>query len=422
MSSHAELQPWQKPHPCDARRLIAQVCRQKIHPALQGYFWRRYIIMQNVTKQDGKYSEIGWDDFVYLCANPPEAPDAPGGTLVTVTPRHINDCIRDWWHEIWGTTEKIDQFVGELIELLKVPELQEVYAAACAQWKQIIVDEFEINLGGTPYMPSEKHGLFVEACFGHSSQILELVKSGLMELQKYWRESLPTPRGSFRQSSIFAPLGGNPPDFEGPLHTFNNGYLPRLKNWFAAQPDDRAGSLDRDGKPMVGDGGNNTIYESRVATIMCEDFCNVLTRAGVFDFKNNIEFQKAVAQTAFHQCKNLTYEDVAGTNPQDRQMTSRTWDGIASASIEQAAQRVLIGKIEVPERVVVPHPYTQGEGDLPVDLASGGGSGPGPSKKRKREKSVTFDGPDHPKDVKKEESTWIWALGAIGAAFLILRR
>ncbi len=160
--------------------------------------------------------------------------------------------------------------------------------------------------------------------------------------------------------------------------------------------------------------------------IMCEDFCHVLTKSGVFDFKNNIEFQKAIATSVFHRCKNLTYDDVAGTNPEDRQMTSRTWDGIASASIEQAAQRVLIGKIVVPERVAVSHPYasgeTVGEGDLPVDLASGGGSGPGPSKKRKREKSVTFDGPDHPKDVKKEESTWIWALGAIGAAFLILRR
>jgi hypothetical protein len=329
-----------------------------------------------------------------------------------------NDCIRDWWHEIWGTTEVINQFMGELVELLKVAELQELYLAVCKKWSQMIVEDFQINLGGTRYMPSEKHGLFVEACYGHSSQIMELMKSGLMELQKYrGEENLSTPRGPFRQASIFGALGGNPADFEGPLQTFTNGYLPRLKQWFAAQPDDRVRSRDNDGKPVQGedrDGGNKAIYEGRVATIMCEDFCHVLTKAGVFDFKNNIEFQKGIATSVFHLCKNLTYDDVAGTNPEDRQMTSRTWDGIASASIERAAQRVLIGKIKVPETV--------GEGDLPVDLASGGGSGPGPSKKRKREKSVTFDGPAHPKDEKKEESTWIWVLGAIGAAFLILRR
>jgi hypothetical protein len=167
--------------------------------------------MQNVTKQDGKYSEIGWDDFVYLCANPPEAPDAPGGTLVTVTPSHIQECIQDWWAEIWGTTEVINQFMGELVELLKVAELKELYLAVCKKWSQMIVEDFQINLGGTRYMPSEKHGLFVEACYGHSSQIMELMKSGLMELQKYrGGESLPSPRGSFRQASIFAPLEATP--------------------------------------------------------------------------------------------------------------------------------------------------------------------------------------------------------------------
>ena len=78
----------------------------------------------------------------------------------------------------------------------------------------------------------------------------------------------------------------------------------------------------------------------------------------------------------------MTYEDVAGSRPEDRLMTTNTWNNVAQDSIEMAVQRVLIGKIVVPE--------TQGEGTLPVDLASGGGSGPGPSKKRKREPSVTF--------------------------------
>ena len=406
MSSEPEkFATWQEPHPCDARRLVAEICRLKIHPALQGLFWRRYIIMQNVHKQDGKYSPIGWGDLLELYANPP-GPESSGSSIVTT---FDNDghakCLGDWWRTIWASTAKIDQFMGELIELFnnsQMSELYELYKAYCQQWRAVRNDEFQIDLGGTPFMPESKHSQFVEACFGPSSQIMELMKSGLAELHSKGG-NVKSERGEFRQPLIFAPLGSDIDLFKGPLHTIIPSYLPRLKTWFAARPDDGE------------DGVNATLFNDRVTTVICEDFCHVLTKKGVFDFKNSLADQKAIAARLFHVCSGLTYEEVAGTNTQDRQMCPHTWDYCAP-SIESSVQRGLIGKI-------TPIPVeTQGEGTIPVDLASGGGSGPGPSKKRKREQSVTFETKAHPKDAKKDESTWIWVIGAISAAFLMLRR
>ena len=378
MSSKPKQKPlsWKEPHPVDARRLVAEICRLKIHPALQGLFWRRYIIMQNVHKQDGKYSAIGWGDLLELYANPP-GPTSSRGAIVTTTPAMITKCVEDWWQTIWASTAEIDQFMGELIELFnnsQMSELYELYKAYCQQWRAVRNDEFQIDLGGTPFMPESKHSQFVEACFGPSSQIMTLMKSGLAELHSKGG-NVNSERGEFRQPLIFAPLGSDIDLFKGPLHTIIPSYLPRLKTWFAAKPDDKPGVQDPNTGhiPLSGDGGNAIIFNTRVTAVICEDFCHVLTKKGVFDFKNSLADQKAIAARLFHVCSGLTYEEVAGTNTQDRQMCPHTWDYCAP-SIEASVQRGIIGKI-------TPIPVeTQGEGTIPVDLASGGGSGPGPSK------------------------------------------
>lgn len=342
--------------------------------------------MQCVSKQDGKYADISWDEFKNMREHPPTDGGAaltlqsPGVGMAGDDGRFIAPTVQDWWLNIFNRTENIEQFINDLIELFKGQD--ELYNDYRQRWKFECENEFQTQQSEGSYLPDDKHALFVESVFGHSSKLMEVMKSGIASLVG----QLDSPRGTFRSASIFAELG-EPLSAEGDLTNLDNEYLPGLKLFYNAFPDNR-------------DAANN-----RAVTILREDFCGVMTKAGVFDFNNNLEWQLNLGHKLLDRAREQTYRDVVGTKPQDRMVTNISWEDM-HAGIEHYRGMVDKGTLVIEddeEPPVVPE------------------EGPGPSKKRKAEKSVTFAKTDHPKDEKKEESTWIWALGFVAAAFVILR-
>ena len=65
----------------DAKRLVAEVCRLKFHPKLQGYFFRTYVILESTSAyEDG----MPWNDYLILAANP-----VVGGGRTTLKARKV---------------------------------------------------------------------------------------------------------------------------------------------------------------------------------------------------------------------------------------------------------------------------------------------------------------------------------------------
>ena len=65
MSFGQQTEPWQQ-LPGTARRLVAEVCRKRFHPAISGYLFRKYCIMANASKP------CDWETFKTLKELPPQ--------------------------------------------------------------------------------------------------------------------------------------------------------------------------------------------------------------------------------------------------------------------------------------------------------------------------------------------------------------
>ncbi len=401
---------WQQPQPYDARRLIAQICRKSIHPALSGYFFRKYVMMQTVAKHGKQYAAINWGEYKALCESK-AGPNDSGKFILqgTFGADKILPVIQDWWELIYAPVSKVVEFMNDLI-LLFADDRQK-YDTYRAIWDRVANTEFEVLQTDGDYLPDDKHALFIEATFGTSSEILSAMKGGLAEFSVIQRRpnqlqvAVLSEVADFTDPMIFMPLL-NPIQTEGGLHVITQGYMPALEKWYAVTPED--------------DGGIEiaSLFEHRWLSILCEDFCQRITSV-FFDLKNcEHKIQFDIAERLEARAKGMEFAYVAGTNPEHRHYTAWTWKECQNF-IKGAEEAVSRGITKVPQ---IPTPG--GPAAAPISEGSPSVSGPMPAQRRKRvpEKSVTFEEKAHPKDEKKEEYTWIWALGAIGAAFLILRR